>query len=76
MGTVRARIPKKTTEPVRAAGYVRISAENHPQSTKLKSAIRRYAEKQKLHVASIYLDRHERNLRQSALNEFSEVGTK
>jgi DNA invertase Pin-like site-specific DNA recombinase len=48
-------------EPVRAAGYVRISAENHPHSTKQKSAIRRYAERRKLHVANIYLDRHERN---------------
>jgi len=63
MGTARARIPEKTTEPVRAAGYVRISAENHPQSTKQKSPIRRYAERRKLHVANIYLDRHERNFR-------------
>jgi hypothetical protein len=63
MGTVRVRIPKKRTEPVRVAGYVRISAENHPHSTKQKSAIRRYAERRKLHVANIYLDRHERNLR-------------
>jgi len=45
MGTDRVRIPKKRTEPVRVAGYVRISAENHPHSTKQKSAIRRYAER-------------------------------
>jgi hypothetical protein len=61
MGTGRVRIPKKRTEPVRAAGYVRISVENHSHSTKQKSAIRRYAEKRKLYVANIYLDRHQRN---------------
>jgi len=63
MVTVRVRIPKKRTELVRVAGYVRISAENHSHSTKQKSAIRRYAQRRKLYVANIYLDWHQRNHR-------------
>jgi DNA invertase Pin-like site-specific DNA recombinase len=61
MVTDRVRIPKKRTESVRVAGYVRISAENHSHSTKQNSAIRRYAERRKLYVANIYVDRPQRN---------------
>lgn len=61
MSTVQERVPEKGTEPVRVAGYVRISAENHSNSTNQKSAIRRCAEMRRLYLANIYLDRRQGN---------------
>src|SRR5208337_1000769 len=77
MGTGRVRIPKMRTEPVRVAGYVRISAENHSHSTKQKPAISTLRKKaETLHCK--YLSRsapaHPQVIRSQ--RELSEVGTK
>lgn len=54
MGAVRARIPEKETAPVRAAGYVRISAQQHLHSaSQQKDAIRRYAQNHNLYISLI-----------------------
>ena len=45
------RDAEKGTELLRAAGYVRLSAEHHQHSQEnQKSAIRHYAETRKLHI--------------------------
>ena len=54
MVAVRERNPEKLGRSVRAAGYVRISAEKPLNSAhNQKAAIRRYAKTQNLHIALI-----------------------
>jgi hypothetical protein len=58
MGAVRHRNPKKGSS-IRAAAYVRISAQEPLSSpSKQKAAIHRYAKTQKLHIALVYSDQH------------------
>ena len=52
MGAVRRRKAENGRNPIRAAAYVRISAEEPLNSAdRQKAAIRRYAEMQNLHIA-------------------------
>lgn len=59
MGAVRSRKPENGRSPVRAAAYVRISAEEPTNSAdRQKTAIRLYARTQKLRFALVYSDQN------------------
>ena len=57
MGAVRDRNPEKRRGSILAIAYVRISAEETPNSaSNQKAAIHRYAKTQKLHIALVCSD--------------------
>jgi len=61
MAAVRERNPQYGRRSVRAAAYVRISAEEPVNSTnKQNAAIRRYAKTEKLHIAFTCSDHRRR----------------
>lgn len=61
---------EKGTEPIRAAGYARLSVEQYQHSQdNQKSAICHYGENRKLHIAVIFSDQGKVNLRSSGLTE-------
>lgn len=62
MTAVRELVPQSGAEPLRAALYVRISAEHHQYSAgNQRSAISRHAEAQKFHITFICSERASSN---------------